>query len=137
MSDADLARTGGLLRRIRTSRVDLDWIQGPGPTDVWIWQSDGREHIEMSFVGRSVLLRSGHLSTGVLREGGGTPYAEDAGLIELELHHNLATLRAAFGILNAAPEEVKSPAILAFLGALQAAIAALGGPPMPPREPNI
>jgi hypothetical protein len=75
---AELSRTGAALRRIRTSRVGLDWVQGPGPTDIWVWQADGGDHVEMSFFGRCVLHRSAGLSTGLLREGGGTPYAEDA-----------------------------------------------------------
>jgi hypothetical protein len=130
---AELSRTGAALRRIRTSRVDLDWVQGPGPTDIWIWQADGGDHVEMSFFGRCVLHRSAGLSTGLLREGGGTPYAEDAGLIELENELSRATLAAALGILLAAPADVTSPPIVRLIAALRAALEAGRGP----EEPNI
>jgi hypothetical protein len=141
-SDEQLTKTGASMRRIRSSRVDLDWLQGLGPTDLWIWQNLGSpapELIELTFWGRCVLLRGGIINTGRCELGGGSPYAQETGLLDLDVAPDVATLRAAEIVVAALPGEVMSPAAQGFLAEIRAARAAQelpSGKIGPPKEPN-
>lgn len=113
-SDEQLQKTGSAMRRIRSSRVNLDWLQGPGPTDLWIWHNvDGEavDLIELTFFGRCVLLKGADLSTGRCEQGTGSPYAQETGLLELDGVHDTTTLRLAELVLDALPPDLLSPAI--------------------------
>lgn len=113
------------MRRIRSSRVNLDWLQGPGPTDLWIWLSvdgPGVDLVELTFFGRFVMLRAGVLNTGRCEQGTGSPYAQETGLLEADQAPDPLTLRAAELVLDAIPADLRSQTIEALLAEVRAAI---------------
>lgn len=123
-SEEQLARTGAAMRRIRSSRVNLDWLQGPGPTDLWIWReidADRADLVELTFHGRSVILRGEALSTGRCEHGTGSPYAQELGLLEMDPVLDPVTLAAAETLLGALPAEIRNPTVETLIHAIREA----------------
>jgi len=118
-SDAELTRYGAQIRRIRTSRAEVDWMQGPGPTDLWIWYgTDGEvSHVELGFASRIVRLTAGVLATGRSQEAVGSSYAQ-TDLVELDPALDPDTVRAARCIVDAVPNEVRNGPIIDLVKAL-------------------
>lgn len=112
------------MRRIRSSRVNLDWLQGPGPTDLWIWReidADRADLVELTFHGRSVILRGEALSTGRCEHGTGSPYAQELGLLEMDPVLDPVTLAAAETLLGALPAEIRNPTVETLIHAIREA----------------
>jgi hypothetical protein len=123
-SDETLLKTGASMRRIRSSRVNLDWLQGPGPTDLWVWHEvDGEQVdlVELTFFGRTVIYRGANLSTGRCEQGSGSPYAQETGLLEMDAVHDPVTLAAAETLLSALPAELSGSAVRGLLDAIRTA----------------
>lgn len=96
------------MRRIRTSKANVTWLQGPGPTDLWTWSEGSGAKQELTFFGRTVVLESGSMMTGLCHEGGGAAYLGKTGLIAIDTRLDLETLSAAYLVLASIPEHVRT-----------------------------
>lgn len=92
------------MRRIRSSKPGVSWLQGPGATDLWTWLSDTGEieEQELTFFGRTVVFRNQNLMTGLSDERGDA-YFGKTGLLAFDRLLDRDTLRAAYVILTKIP----------------------------------
>jgi hypothetical protein len=89
------------MRWIRSGRPSLAWLQGPGPSDLWIWTDEtGAQTLELSFYGRTIVSRPGSLQTGLHHHAESSPYARETGLVELDPSLREDTLRAGLALLE-------------------------------------
>jgi hypothetical protein len=120
-----LQLTGDQMRWVRSGRPNLAWLQGPGPSDLWVWTEPVGRTIELSFYGRTVLLRPSGVQTGICNHAESSPYARETGLVEFDLAPRRETLLAAIQLLEALPERIQNDVTQDFLGALRGALSAL------------
>jgi hypothetical protein len=109
-SDARLVTAAHAVRRIKTSKRDVTWLQGPGPTDLftWIEENGAIKEQELTFFGRTILARGESMTTGLCDEGGRGAYQGKTGLITFDTKLDGDTLAAAYIILDALPDATKS-----------------------------
>jgi hypothetical protein len=122
-----LIQAGGAMRQIRTAKPDVTWLQGPGPTDLFTWTGPDGQIIEqeLTYFGRSVVARGETITTGLCDEGGRGSYQGKTGLLSFDTKHDRETLTAAFVVLDAFPEALKTAAVEALKEKIVAAIRAL------------
>jgi hypothetical protein len=132
-SDARLVAAGAAMRQIRTSKPEMSWLQGPGPTDLFTWVGESGEikEQELTFFGRSVLARGGSMTTGLCDEGGRGAYQGKTGILSFDTKIDADTLAAAYIVLDAmkpalqpGPVEVLKRKIADALEALGATVRA-------------
>ncbi len=132
--ETKLAKAGEKMRPIRTSKPRVTWIQGPGPSDLFtLHGEDGAvEQQELTFFGRTVVLKSDDLMTGLCHEGGVAAYMGKTGLLDFDSQVNGETLQAALVLLGHVP--VSHPDVEVLATRIEAALGALGLPlPLTPR----
>jgi hypothetical protein len=127
------------MRRIRTSKPDVAWLQGPGPTDLWTWVDDAGviKEQELTFFGRTVVWKNGALMTGLCHEGAGAAYLGETGLLDFDSKLDGEALSAAYLVLDAIVEPSRTDAVDRLQDLVRAAIGSLGLPiPSPQRQVN-
>ena len=112
------------MRRIRTSKPGVVWLQGPGPCDLWTYsdESEAVQAHELTFFGRTVVWREGRLLTGLCHEGVAASYTGSTGLLDFDRAVDPETLEGADRLLESIPEAVHTPATRSFRGAIRAAL---------------
>lgn len=105
MIDAQtLAHTGAQMRRIKSQKEGLIWLQGPGPSDLWTWFEDGElKAQELTFLGLTVVHQNDRLRTGVCDEDPHSADMDQLGLLDFDPSPKGETLRAALALLKAIP----------------------------------
>ncbi len=114
------------MRRIRTSKPDVAWIQGPGPCDLFTWLNDqgGVKEQELTFFGRTIVWKGGKLLTGLCHEAGAGVLGK-TGLLDYDSVSDQLTLHAGKLILEAMPEATKSELTGHLARAIDEALAAI------------
>lgn len=127
-SDARLVAAGSALRQIKTSKPDVTWLQGPGPTDLFTWTEENGaiKEQELTFFGRTVLARAESMTTGLCDEGGRGAYPGKTGLITFDTKLDGDTLAAAYIVLDAVPAAAKSEAVDHLKARIARALETLG-----------
>jgi hypothetical protein len=122
------------MRLIKTSKPKVTWFQGPGPSDLFTLHADDDAiaEQELTFFGRTVVVKSGDLTTGLCHEGGVATYMGKTGLLDFDSKLNGETLQAALVLLGHVP--VEHPDLEAIATRIEKAIEELGLPqPLTPR----
>jgi hypothetical protein len=127
-NERGLRAAGEAMRQIKTSKPDVSWIQGPGPTDLWTWidEMGAIKEQELTFFGRTVLLRKDQVVTGLCHEGQTGAYHGKTGLIDFDTKVDSDTLTAASIVLAAIPERTRNFAVEHLFAAVQVALTGLG-----------
>lgn len=115
------------MRRIRTSRLDVAWLQGPGPADLWTWH-DGQGGVraqELTFFGHTVVAKPDQVTTGVCHDDGGPAFLGKAGLLDFDPQLDAETLAAAARLLAAVPDAVRGADVDALTARIHGALAGL------------
>lgn len=117
-ADPRLKAAGAGMRRIRTSRPDVSWLQGPGPCDLWTWHDDqgAIKEQELTFFGRTLVVRHGKLHSGLSHEGGGV--MGKTGLLDFDTNLDADTLLAAYKVLSEIPPAARSPDVESLVRSL-------------------
>lgn len=121
---ARLERAGAQLRRIRTSKPGMVWLQAPGPCDFMTYtdESGATAEQELAFFNHTVVRRGDHLYTGLSHEGGRASVYGRTGLLDFDRQLDPVTLEAAVTLLSEVREAVRTPSLEAFLAAIRAAL---------------
>lgn len=121
------------MRPIRTSKPHVTWLQGPAPSDLFTLHAPEGEILEqeLTFFGRTVVFRKGHLLTGLCHEGGIGAYMGKTGLLDFDSEESGETLQAALILLGAIPEAHEDVEALAARIEARLADLDLPGPPIP------
>jgi hypothetical protein len=124
------------MRKIRSSRPDVSWLQGPGPCDLWTWLDDqgAIKEQELTFFGRTVVVKNGQLHTGLCHESGSGVMGK-TGLLDFDTNTDTETLIAGYKILNAIPEAARAGAAEGLEKVIVAELTARGTPIPPPAVP--
>ena len=135
-SDPRLKAAGAGMRRIRTSRADVSWLQGPGPCDLWTWHDDqgAIKEQELTFFGRTVVLKGAKLHSGLSHESGGGVMGK-TGLLDFDTNLDAETLIAAYKVLEAIAGASRLPEVDSLQKSVAAELAARGVPLPPPPSP--
>lgn len=117
---------GAGMRKIRSSRPDVVWIQGPGPCDLFTWLNGqgGVKEQELTFFGRTIVWKTGKLLTGLCHEAGAGVLGE-SGLLDYDSVHDPLTLNAGKMILATMPESARSELSAHLAKAIDDALAAI------------
>jgi hypothetical protein len=109
-ADPRLKAAGAGMRKIRTSMPDRSWIQGPGPCDLWTWHDDqgAIKEQELTFFGRTIVIKNGKLYTGLSHESGGGVMGK-TGLLDFDTNLDTETLIAAYKVLGSIPAASRTP----------------------------
>jgi hypothetical protein len=92
---------------------------------MWVWtEAEGRT-IELTFYGRTVLLRPAGVQTGICQHAESSPYARETGLVEFDAAPRRETLLAAVQLLEAIPPTIQNEVTRGFLAALRGALDSL------------
>lgn len=119
-----LTGAGGAMRQIRTSKPNLLWLQGPGPTDFWTWTDETgavQEH-ELTFFNRTVVWRAGQILTGLSHDGYEAGVLGRSGQLDFDTRLDPLTLSASLIVLGSIPASLRSAALDAFARAIQDAL---------------
>ncbi len=121
-SEERLSALGARMRRIRSRRPQVSWLQGPGPVDLWTWVDDAQRVVEQEFTfcGRTVVFRRGQLLTGRCLEGSEASDAGRDNLLDFDLEPDPETLAAARTLAHAIPAEARGDDTAHLLNALDA-----------------
>jgi hypothetical protein len=132
--EARLAKAGQAMRPIRTSKPHVTWIQGPGPSDLFTLRTPEGElaEQELTFFGRTVVVRERALMTGLCHEGGIAAYMGKTGLLDFDTKLSGETLQAALVLLGNVP--IEHPDVEALAIRLETTLGEMGLPvPITPR----
>jgi hypothetical protein len=112
------------MRRIRTSKPGVTWLQGPGPCDFWTYSdSDGAIlEQELTFFGHTVVKRGDELHTGLCHEGVAASVMGKTGLLDLDRVLDPITLGGAVTVLDRVPDRFRSDGVERFIAAVRAAL---------------
>lgn len=134
-SDPRLKAAGSGMRRIRTSRADVSWLQGPGPCDLWTWHDDqgAIKEQELTFFGRTIVLKLDRLHSGLSHESGGGVMGK-TGLLDFDTNLDTDTLVAAYKVLKSIPAASRSPEVESLEKSIGDALTARGTPLPPPPD---
>jgi hypothetical protein len=126
-SEARLVAAGKGMRKIRTAKPGVTWLQGH-PADLWSWAepSGAIKEQELTFFGRTIVRRNDDLMTGLCHEGGSASYLGKTGLLDFDSKIDGDTLVAAYLLLRAIPERARSEAVAELERAVAKALADLG-----------
>jgi len=115
------------MRRIRSSRPDVSWLQGPGPCDLWTWVDErgAIKEQELTFFGRTVVSKGGKLATGLCRDDGAGVLGK-TGLLDFDTNLDVEAVLAAYKILVAIPEAARTPAVAELSSTIAAELSARG-----------
>lgn len=117
---ARLSRAGAQMRRIRTSKPGVVWLQAPGPCDLWtLNDEDGApKEQELSFFNRTVVLKDGQLYTGLAHEGVAASVYGRTALLDFDRQLDIMTLEGAQALLSDVREAVRTPGVEHLLAAI-------------------
>jgi hypothetical protein len=123
-AEARLSDAGRGMRRIRTSKPNVSWLQGPGPCDLWTWREDSGVILEqeLTFFGRTVVLKNHQLVTGLCHEGAGG-YVGRMGVLHFDSKVDVDTLKAAAIVLEHIAQEARADGVDHLAAAIRDALA--------------
>lgn len=112
------------MRRIRTSKPGVVWLQSPGPVDLWtLHGEDGAPtEQELSFFNRTVVVKDGKLYTGLAHEGVAASVYGRTALLDFDRQLDVTTLEGAKTLLADVREAVRTEGVQHLLAAIDAAL---------------
>lgn len=119
-----LERAGAQMRRIRTSKPGVTWLQGPGPCDFWTYKDEAGAIMEqeLTFFGHTVVKRGEKLHTGLCHEGVSASVLGKTGLLDFDRALDPVTLGGAAMVLDRVPDRFRSENVERFLEAIKNAL---------------
>lgn len=121
---ARLSRAGAQMRRIRTAKPGVVWLQSPGPCDLWtLHGEDGQPtEQELSFFNRTVVVKDGQLYTGLAHEGVAASVYGRTALLDFDRQLDVTTLEGARTLLADVREAVRTDGVVRLLALVEAAL---------------